>query len=354
MSSLAVMPAPKRETCELPCFGLGCAPLGNLFRQWSDGDADAVLEAAWDVGVRHFDTAPHYGLGLSEQRLGRFLATKPRDEYVVSTKVGRLLRENAGWDGVSLDDQGFVVPARLQRRLDYSAAGVRASVEESLIRLGLDRVDILYVHDPELSGVPRATEEALTALSTLREEGAVAAIGTGSLGVDALLATARTGLADVLMVANRYTLLDQSVVPAVLEACDEHGTRIVAAAVFNSGLLASTPSRAARYDYGDVPDDVLVRALAIDAVCAEHGVELPAAALHYPLLDPRVTSVVVGAAEPEQVRQNVARLNAPVPAELWQDLQDRGLVPRPLIAGHRPGVRSSSGSFAIPRSARGW
>ncbi|MFI5694104.1 aldo/keto reductase [Kribbella sp. NPDC051586] len=311
---------------QLPRFGLGCAPLGNLFQQFTDDEADEILHAAWDAGVRYFDTAPHYGLGLSEQRLGRFLASKPRDEYVVSTKVGRLLRENPDWDGSAMDGTGFVVPARLRRELDYSAAGVRASVEDSLTRLGLDRIDVLFVHDPELSGIPGAIETAMSALADLRAEGVVSAIGTGSLGVDALLATVRTGLADVLMIANRYTLLDQSVVPDLLEACDIHGTRIVAAAVFNSGLLAGTPSRDAKYDYHDVPDEVLKRALEIDRICREYGVELPTAALQYPLLDPRVSSVVAGATTPDQVRQNVARLGTSVPAALWESLVRSGAV----------------------------
>ncbi|RZT27648.1 D-threo-aldose 1-dehydrogenase [Kribbella sp. VKM Ac-2569] len=312
---------------DVPRFGLGCAPLGNLFRQYSEAEADAILDAAWNAGVRHFDTAPHYGLGLSEQRVGRFLATKPRDEYVLSTKVGRLLREDPSWDGSAMAAGGFVVPARLQRVLDYSGAGVRASVEESLDRLGLDRVDILYVHDPELSGIPGATDSALAALAELRDEGIVAAIGTGSLGIDAQLTTVRTGLADVLMVANRYTLLDQSAVPELVDACDVHGVRIVAAAVFNSGLLAFTPSRDAKYDYEAVPDDVFARALEIDKVCADHGVDLPAAALQYPLLDPRVISVVAGAATPDQLRQNLTHLDAPIPPALWQALTTRGLIP---------------------------
>ncbi|WP_350277970.1 aldo/keto reductase [Kribbella sp. HUAS MG21] len=316
---------------DVPRFGLGCAPLGNLFRRFSEPEAEAILEAAWSAGVRYFDTAPHYGLGLSEERLGRFLATKPRDEYVVSTKVGRLLREDPAWDGTALDATGFVVPARLRRQLDYSASGVRASVEDSLQRLGLDRIDILYVHDPELSGVEGATESALTALAELRAEGVAGAIGTGSLGVDALLATVRTGLADVLMVANRYTLLDQSVVQELLDACDAYDVRIVAAAVFNSGLLASTPRRDAKYDYQDVPEEVFARAVELDRICAEYGVALPAAALQYPLLDPRVVSVVAGAAAPEQVQQNLAHFAVPIPPELWQRLS--ALVPVPSTAG---------------------
>jgi D-threo-aldose 1-dehydrogenase len=313
---------------DLPRLGLGCAPLGNLGTVFTEDQADEVLEAAWEAGVRHFDTAPHYGLGLSEHRLGRFLAGKPRAEYVVSTKVGRLLRDNPDWDGVSTDDNIFVVPARLRRVLDYTAAGVRASLEDSLERMGLDRVDLLYVHDPEHAGVDGAAESAMAGLAQLREAGLVSSIGTGSLSVDSLLRAVRTGLADVVMAANCYTLLKQTVAPDLLAACEEHGTRIVAAAVFNSGVLASTPSKASTFDYVAVPDDVLAQARAIDAVCQSYDVELAAAAIQYPLLDPRVGAVMVGAASPEQVRQNAARFDVPIPDALWTELDERGLVPQ--------------------------
>lgn len=312
----------------MPRLGLGCAALGNLFDERTDEEVHDVLQAAWDAGIRLFDTAPHYGLGLSETRVGRFLADKPRDEFIVSTKVGRLIRDNPAWDGSALDDQGFAVPASHLRVLDYSRDGVRASVEDSLERLGLDRIDVLYVHDPEVSEVPGAHEQALAALVEMRAEGLTSAIGTGSSNPDALRVSAETGLADLLMVANRYTLLDQSVAPEVLDACAEHGVSIVAAAVFNSGLLASRPSREATFNYGNVPEPVFGRALAIDEVCARHGVEIAVAALHYPLLDPRVDSVVVGAASAAQVRENVARLEVEVPHALWDDLADCGLVPR--------------------------
>ncbi|GIF77675.1 aldo/keto reductase [Asanoa siamensis] len=313
----------------LPTVGLGCAPLGNLFRARTDDEAAETLEAAWQAGIRYFDTAPHYGLGLSEQRLGRFLATKPRNDFIVSTKVGRLIRDNSGWDGVSADDQGFAVPARRRRVLDYTERGIRVSVEESLVRLGLDRVDILFVHDPERSGTIDATESGIRALAALRDEGLATAIGTGSLGVEALLWTVRGGLADVVMVANRFTLLDQSARPALVPACDTHDVDIVAAAVFNSGLLARAPDRDGRYDYGSVPEDVLARARAIAEVCAAFDVELPTAAMRYPLLDPRVASIVIGAGTAEELRQNVDRLDALVPPALWDELDARGLVPRP-------------------------
>lgn len=309
-------------------LGLGCANQGDLFEARGEDAAFAVFEAAWDVGVRHFDTAPHYGLGLSEQRLGRFLATKPRDEYVVSTKVGRLLRPNPSWNGASLDDQGFAVRARLHRVWDVSPVGVRAGLEESLARMGLDRVDVLYLHDPECSGIEGAVESGMASLDGLRREGLVDRIGTGSMVPATLLAAVSTGPADVVMVAGRYTLLDQTAGSTLQPACDEHGTRIVAAALFNSGLLAETPRAGAMFDYAEVPPEILTRARAISDVCRSHGVELPTAALHYPLRDPRVESVVIGAATAAQVRQNHRRLQESVPSDLWDDLADHRLVPR--------------------------
>ncbi|QKW17737.1 aldo/keto reductase [Kitasatospora sp. NA04385] len=311
-----------------PPLGLGCAPLGNMFRARSDEEVEQVLEAAWEAGVRYFDTAPHYGLGLSERRLGRFLATKPRDEFVLSTKVGRLLRPDPDWDGASSDPEGFVVPARLRRHWDFGPEGIRAGLADSLDRLGLDRVDVLYLHDPEHSGDPRAAVDGMAALAELRAEGLVSSVGVGSMDPAALTAAVETGLADVVMVANRYTLLDQSALPELLPACERHGTAVVAAAVFNSGLLARSPSADATFDYRRVPEEVLARARRIEAVCAAHGVELPAAALRYPLLDPRVAAVVVGADSAGQVRENVARLGAPIPAGLWDALAAEGLAPR--------------------------
>jgi D-threo-aldose 1-dehydrogenase len=311
---------------ELPAFGLGCAAFGNLFRARTDDEVTAVLEAAWAAGVRYFDTAPHYGLGLSERRLGRFLAGKPREEYVVSTKAGRLLRPQPEGAG-RRDDEGFDVPADLRREWDLTPGGVRASLEESLERLGLDRVDILFLHDPESSGLPGAVEQGMASLVALREEGLVAQVGIGSTTPTALEAGARAG-ADVVMAAGCYTLLDQGVSPGVLDACRDGGARIVAAAVFHSGLLSSSPRAGAMFDYARVPDDVLARAQRIDAVCERHGVEIAAAALRYPLLDPLVDSVVVGVDDPRQLAQNLDRLAADIPAALWTELDAEGLVPR--------------------------
>jgi D-threo-aldose 1-dehydrogenase len=307
-------------------LGQGCADVGNLYAAMSDHQAHAVLEAAWDCGVRYFDTAPHYGLGLSERRLGAFLATRPRAEYVVSTKVGRLLRPSPDTAHLQDDAHQFAVPAALRRVWDASADGVRRSLAESLARLGLDRVDVLYLHDPEEHDLEASLATALPALAELREQGVVTAVGIGSKSVPALLAGLHTGVLDLVMVAGRYTLAEQ---PAqqLLPACRAAGVGVVAAAVYNSGLLSRpAPDIRARYEYGDVPADVLAHARAIEQVCAAHGVPLPAAALQYPLQNPVVRSVVVGAASPEQVRENSARLSTEVPDGLWDELRERGLV----------------------------
>lgn len=318
-------------TLSLPRLGLGCATFGNLVRARSDEEVAATLDAAWEAGVRYFDTAPHYGLGLSERRLGAFLATKPREEFVVSTKVGRLLRPNPDPAGATRQDaEGYAVPETLRRAWDFSPDGIRASLAESLARLGLDHVDVLYLHDPERSRIPGAVETAMPTLVSMRAEGVVSRVGVGSMIPAALTAGIRGG-ADVVMAANCYTLLDQGIHPEVLDACRATGATVVAAAVFNSGLLSSSPVPGAMFDYEQVPADVLARARAIDELCRRHGVELAAAALAYPLLDPIVESVVVGAGSPEQIRQTVARLETDVPAvpeALWEELDAEGRVPR--------------------------
>jgi D-threo-aldose 1-dehydrogenase len=308
-------------------LGYGAANVGNLYRELSEEEAWSILEAAWANGIRYYDTAPHYGLGLSERRLGAFLATKPRDEFVLSTKVGRLLVPNP--EGVGTLDMAhdFAVPADLRRQWDFSAVGIRRSLEESLERLGVDCVDIIYLHDPERFDLRRGLGQGLPAAVALREEGLVSAVGVGSMVTEALLESARSGAVDLLMVAGRLTLVDQSVNAEVLPACREHGVGVVAAAVFNSGLLASdVPSAGSRFDYEPVPPQVLARTRRIAEVCKDFGVPLPVAALHYPLQQPQVRSVVVGGARPEQVRQNAERLALEVPSELWTSLRDDGLV----------------------------
>src|SRR5918997_1988580 len=246
------MPARAPRLGEL---GFGGANLGNLFPAMSDEQAHAVLETAWECGIRYFDTAPHYGLGLSERRLGAFLATKPRDEFVVSTKVGRRLEPSPETSDELDEEGGFVVPADPRRVWDPSADGVRRSLDESLERLGLDRVDVLFLHDPdEYSDMERSVRTAVPALVGLREEGVVRAVGIGSKSVAAHLAGVRAGDVDLLMVAGRYTLLEQPAAPELIPECRERGIGIVVAGAFNSGLLStSTPGLGARYEYGDPP-----------------------------------------------------------------------------------------------------
>jgi D-threo-aldose 1-dehydrogenase len=306
----------------LPSVGLGVAHLGNLYTPMTDADADALLQAAWDGGVRYFDTAPHYGLGLAERRLGRFLAGRPRDAYVVSTKVGRLLRPSPGTADRLDTAHLFAVPATHERVWDPSPAGIRRSLEESLERLGLDRVDVLILHDPDEFDLGPALATGLPALAALRDEGLVRAVGVGSKSTDALLAAARSGAADLLMVAGRYTLLEQA--GELVDTCRARGVGIVAASVLNSGLLAlPRPVGDARYDYGPPPDHVLAAARRLADVCAAHGVDLPTAALQFPLRHDAVRSVVLGAATAGQVRENLARLRAPVPDALWDAVRDR-------------------------------
>ena len=305
----------------------GAANVGNLFRALTDEDAHAVLDAAWEAGIRSFDTAPHYGLGLSERRLGAFLRTKPRDEFVLSTKVGRLLRPNPEGAGELDLAHDFHVPADLRREWDLSSDGIRRSLDESLERLGLDRVDVLYLHDPERASLRQGLDSAVPALAGLRDEGTVSAVGVGSMSTEALVASAETGAVDLLMVAGRYTLAEQPAAHDVFPACERNGVGVVVASIFNSGLLAKeTPSRDGRYEYGAVPDDVFERVSAIAAACAAFDVTLPQVALHFVARHPLVRTVVVGASRPDQIRQNAERMAVPVPDALWHRLVADSLI----------------------------
>jgi D-threo-aldose 1-dehydrogenase len=309
-------------------LGYGAAAVGNLYRAVDDESARQLLDAAWDAGIRYYDTAPHYGLGLSERRLGEMLQRRPREEFVVSTKVGRLLVPDP--DGAARrDDDIFEVPADHRRVWDFSEAGVRRSLEDSLGRLGLDSVDVLYLHDVERSGkdVAEVVDSGVAALARLREEGLVRAIGVGTADLGAVERAVRTDAIDLVMLPGRYTLLEA---PGkdVVALCQERGVDIVNVAVFNSGLLATPePSEASHYEYREVPPDKLRRAQDLARTCRELGVDLPTAALQFSARHPAVVSVVVGADTPEQIRQNARRMRSPVPEELWQVLADRGLLP---------------------------
>ena len=309
-------------------LGYGAAAVGNLYRAVDDESARQLLDTAWDGGIRYYDTAPHYGLGLSERRLGEMLRRRPREEFVVSTKVGRLLVPDP--DGATRrDDDIFEVPADHRRVWDFSEAGVRRSLEASLGRLGLDHVDVLYLHDVERSGqdIAEVVDSGVAALARLRTEGLVRAIGVGTADLGAIERAVRTGAIDLVMLPGRYTLLEA---PAkdVVALCEDRGVGIVNVAVFNSGLLATPePSEASHYEYREVPPDKLQRAQDLARTCRELGVDLPTAALQFSARHPAVVSVVVGADTPEQIQQNVERMRSPVPEKLWQVLADRGLLP---------------------------
>ncbi|GAA0841106.1 aldo/keto reductase [Streptosporangium amethystogenes subsp. fukuiense] len=303
-------------------YGFGAAPIGNLFSEVGEDVARAAVDAAYEAGIRLFDTAPHYGLGLSERRLGAALADRPRDSYTLSTKVGRLLVPAEGPFG--RDEQGFDVPADLRRVWDFSRDGVRRSLEESLARLGLDAVDIVLIHDPD-DHWEQAVGEAYPALAELRDQGVVKAIGVGMNQAGMLARFVRETGVDMVMLAGRYTLLDQSGADELLPLCAGRGVSVLAAGVFNSGLLA-THDPSGTYDYAPAPGPLLERARRIAAVCDRHGVTLPQAALAFPLRHPAVATVVVGARSATEVTRNAALTACPVPEELWADLAAEGLI----------------------------
>jgi D-threo-aldose 1-dehydrogenase len=303
--------------------GFGGGPIGGLYRAVSSEQAQAALEAGWDAGIRYYDVAPHYGLGRAEQEFGAFLRTKPRDEFVLSTKVGRVLVPQ---EGGGRDDDLFDVPATHRRVWDFSRDGVRRSFEDSLDRMGVDRVDVLLLHDVE-EHFEESLRTGYPALAELRDEGLVRAIGAG-MGEEALLARlVRETDVDVVMLAGRITLLDQSGLDELLPLCAERDVAVLAAAPFNSGVLASArPGEDSTFEYRSVPAEVLERARRIAEVCEAHGVTLPQAAMALPLQQPAVASVVLGMRSAEEVRANLALLERPVPDALWADLRDAGLL----------------------------
>jgi D-threo-aldose 1-dehydrogenase len=302
-------------------FGFGAAPIGNLFSAISDEDAEGAIEAAWAAGIRYFDTAPHYGLGVSERRLGAVLRTRPRDSYTLSTKVGRLLVPSN--DG-GRDDQGFDMPATHRRVWDFSRDGVRRSIEESLERLGHDSVDIVLIHDPD-DHWAEAVGEAYPALAELRDQGVIKAVGAGMNQWEMLAGFVKETDIDVVMLAGRYTLLDQSGGAELLPLCLERGVSVFAAGVFNSGLLA-THDATGSYDYAPAPGALVERARRIAAVCERYDVTLPQAALAFPLRHPAVVSVLAGARSAGEVERNAALAATPVPGDLWSALAAESLI----------------------------
>jgi D-threo-aldose 1-dehydrogenase len=300
-------------------LGLGLAPIGGLYRSVGDDVATATIDRAWEHGIRYFDTAPLYGAGRSERRAGAALAGRDRDAFTLSTKVGRVLVPGG-------DDEGmWTEPSGETPRFDFSAAGTRRSYADSLARLGMDRADILHIHDPD-EHYAEAMAGARPTLVDMRAEGLVGAISAGMNQSAMLTAFARTGDFDCFLLAGRYTLLDQSALGDLLPECRARGISIIAGGVYNSGILAD-PVDGATYDYGPAPEALLAKARAIRDVCARHGVPLRAAALQFPLGHPSVASVLIGMRSPAEVDDAVAMASVEIPGRLWRDLIDAGLLP---------------------------
>jgi D-threo-aldose 1-dehydrogenase len=301
-------------------LGLGSAPLGGLFQAVDDAEAVRVVERAWDAGIRFFDTAPLYGHGLAETRLGTVLKHKPRDEFIFASKVGRLLRADVQPEpGQSYRGVPLVNPV-----FDFSYDGVMRSFEESLDRLGLDRIDILHIHDPD-DHFSEAVDGAYRALAHLRAQGVIKAIGAGMNQAEMLMRFAGEGDFDCFLLAGRYTLLDQVGLKELLPECEKRGIAIIAGGVYNSGILAD-PKPGAYYNYRTAPAELVERAQRIRDVCTRHGVPLKAAAVQFPLGHPAVSSVLVGCRSVEEVDDNIQMFGHEIPPALWQDLEAEGLI----------------------------
>lgn len=319
----------------ISALGFGAAPIGNMHRALAEAEAGETIEAAWDTGIRYFDTAPLYGHGLSEQRVGAALRSRSRDSFVISTKVGRVLEPCASGEqdaGIYVD-----VPA-VRARFDYSYDGVMRAFEGSLSRLGMDRIDILYVHDVDAHthGSDAAAELRIRelldlggwrALDELRASGAVGAIGAGVNACHPCERLLELADPDVFLLAGRYTLLDRSAAARLLPACEARGVGIVIGGPYNSGVLATGAVAGARYDYAPATEAVLDRVRVLEAVCRDRGVNLADAALQFPLSHPAVVSVIPGGQTADEVRRNLAGFRNPLPAGLWPALDRAAAQP---------------------------
>jgi D-threo-aldose 1-dehydrogenase len=326
--------APSGSTLTFTELGFGTAPLGNLYKAVSRDDAQIALDAAWKAGIRYFDTAPLYGLGLSETRLNHFLSGKRRKDYVISTKVGRLLQSCSAAERTGIG-KFFDTPTR-REVFDYTYDGVMRSLEFSLERLGLDHVDILYVHDCDVfthgseaardAHVKTLMTSGYKALVKLRDEKVIKAFGAGINEWQVAETLAKSGDFDMFLLAGRYTLLEQEALNSFLPLCAERGIGLVLGGTYNSGILASGPVKGAFYNYSPAPKAILERVAKIEAICKSHKVKLPEAALRFPLMHPSVVSVIPGAVSTKQVSFNIKTLAAKMPKPLWRDLKTAGLL----------------------------
>lgn len=314
-------------------LGFGGAPLGDFYQKLPEAEATATIEAAYDQGVTLFDTSPFYGYGLSEHRFGHVLRRKPRDSFVLSTKVGRYFVppgmaevDRGAWAG-GLDFAPVV---------DYGYDGTMRAVEQSLMRLGIPRIDVLLIHDVDIwtHGSREAYEQRLAealagatrALTKLRDDGVVKAIGVGVNEVEACLRFAEGGDFDCFLLAGRYTLLEQAPLDDLLPLCQRRNIGIMLGGPYNSGILATGAVPGAKYNYKDAPPEIMERVSRIEAACRRHGVALPAAAIQFPLAHPAVASMIPGAVTPQEVERNKALIAAPIPGDLWAELKRERLL----------------------------
>lgn len=323
-----------RTGVPLTQLGFGGASIGELFTVIGDNDAQATQDAAWESGIRYYDTAPWYGRGLSEHRMGQALWRRPRDQYVISTKVGRILRPAP--DPTTFNRSPWTGGLPFQHHFDYSYDGVMRSFEDSLQRLRLTRIDLLVIHD--LDHLHHKTDRNVNAymaqlytggwraLSELKSAGLIRGIGAGVNEMTTIPRYLDMIDLDFFIVALPYTLLDQDVLDEEFPRCVERGIGFVIGAVFSSGILATGPVPGTKYRYADPTPEVMERTRRIQAVCARHNVPLAAAAMQFPLGHPSVASIIPGAFKPEQVTQNVAAFRHPIPAELWAELRHEGLL----------------------------
>lgn len=313
-------------------MGFGAAPIGNFLRPIPEEEAGAMVERAWNAGMRYFDTAPYYGHGLSELRLGHYLRWKPRHEFIISSKVGRVL---TAAPRETIDFKPWVDGAPFRSRFDYSYDGTMRSFEDSLQRLGLGTIDILFIHDadvfthgPEMQKVyfKQAMDGCYRALVELREQGLVKAIGVGVNNWEVMLDFMKAGDFDTLLVAGRYTLLEQEALNELLPLCERRGTAIVIGGGFNGGILATGAVPGAKWNYAPAPAPIMEKVKRIEAVCARHKVPLAAAALQFLLAHPAVASHVPGTRNVAQMNQNLELVAHPIPVAFWQELKAEGLV----------------------------
>jgi D-threo-aldose 1-dehydrogenase len=311
-------------------IGFGSSPLGNFMRVLSEEECDATLACAWDSGIRYYDTAPYYGFGLAEMRVGRLLRSKPRSSFIVSTKVGRVLDPCAPEE---VNSPFYLNTPQVKYSYDYSYDGVMRSYESSLKRLGLDRIEILLVHDVcALAHGSREASEARIqelirlggwkALDELRSSGAIDAIGAGVNEWEPCVRLLELVDPDLFLLAGRYTLLEQLPHETLFPECARRNVGIVIGGPFNSGILVGKDT----FNYSSAPADIVARVRKIQAVCTRHGVSLHRAALQFVLAHPVVVSVIPGGQTVEETAQNVAALDQPIPAAFWRDLQDTGLL----------------------------